>query len=63
MQRSVWVGVTHAGVAPRAHKNMVPRTREVRATKARTHKSSLIRAGLTNVRGAPVATKFRIAAK
>jgi len=42
---------------------MVPRTREVRATKAHTHKSSLIRVGLTNVRRAPVATKFRIAAK
>jgi hypothetical protein len=30
---------------------------------ARTHKSSLIGAGLTNVRYAPVATKFCTAAK
>jgi hypothetical protein len=30
---------------------------------ARTHKSSLLGAGLTNVSFAPVASKFRIAAK
>jgi ribosomal protein S30 len=59
----VRIGVTHPGVAPRAHEKMVPRTRKVRATKARTHKSSSIRAGPTNVRYAPVATKVRIAAK
>jgi hypothetical protein len=33
------------------------------SSEARTHKSSLIGAGLTNVRYAPVATKFLTAAK